>query len=97
MIRVAFSSLRVRLVLLVLVAVVPALGMILYTGWEQRKQAAAKVQEHALRLARITAGEHKHLIEGAHPGRGLRRPGPNWLNQFVAGAQSPPDSTLNAD
>ena len=47
----SFSSLRVRLLLLVLFAVVPALGLILYTASEQRRLAAGAVQEQALRLA----------------------------------------------
>ncbi len=47
------SSLRVRMFLLVLLAVIPMIGLMLYTGSEQRRVAAAEVQENALRLARI--------------------------------------------
>lgn len=49
------GSLRFRLVLLVLLAVVPALGLIIYTASEQRRLAAAEVQEKALLLARFTS------------------------------------------
>ena len=48
--RFSFSSLRVRLLLLVLLAVIPALGLMLYTGLEQRRLAAVHAQEGALRV-----------------------------------------------
>ncbi|MBI3574968.1 MAG: hypothetical protein HY083_04880, partial [Gammaproteobacteria bacterium] len=43
-------SLRVRMLLLVLLAVVPALGLILYSGLEARYQEGARAQEQALQL-----------------------------------------------
>ncbi len=58
------SSLRVRLWLLVFLALVPALGLILYTASEQREHAAAEVQENALRLARLASLDQEQLIEG---------------------------------
>jgi signal transduction histidine kinase/HAMP domain-containing protein len=51
--------------LLVLLAIIPALGLILYTASEQRRLAAAKVQEEALRLARLASGDQGRLIDGA--------------------------------
>jgi PAS domain S-box-containing protein len=63
--RWSFSSLRVRLLLLVLLAVVPALGLILYTASEQRRLAARAVQEQALRLAWTAATDQGQLTEGA--------------------------------
>jgi len=60
-----FSNLQARLVLLVLLAVIPALGLTLYTNLEERKLRKAQVQEHALRLARIVSADHEQLIEGA--------------------------------
>lgn len=65
MIRVSFASLRVRLLLLVLLAVVPALALTLYTHLEERRRAAAQVQDEALRLARLISADHERLIEGA--------------------------------
>jgi hypothetical protein len=44
-----FSSLRIRLIVLVLLAVLPALGLILYSNLEQRQLAAAAAQAEALR------------------------------------------------
>lgn len=38
MTRLFFSSLRVRLLFLVLLAVIPAFGVILYTGLEERRR-----------------------------------------------------------
>ena len=60
----SFSSLRFRLVFLVLLAIVPALGLILYTAAEQRRSAAGDVLNNALRLARLAAGDQEQLVEG---------------------------------
>lgn len=61
----SFSSLRVRLVLLVLFAVIPALGLILYTASEQRRAAAGEAQANALRLAQSVSSTQDDLFEGA--------------------------------
>jgi len=58
----SFSSLRVRLVLLVLFAVIPALGTILYTAWKERLHATAEAEERALKLARNAVTEQSRLI-----------------------------------
>lgn len=63
---IRFSSLRTRLLLLVLLAVLPAAALILYTGWQERRQTARAVQQNALQLARLASTEHEQLIEGAH-------------------------------
>ena len=63
--RPSFSSLRARLLLLVLLAVLPALGLVLFTTWEQRRQAKEAVQGDALQLAELVAADHQRLIEGA--------------------------------
>ena len=56
-------SLRFRLMLFVLIAAMPALGLTLYTGFEQRKHSAAAVQEDALRMARFAAINQELIIE----------------------------------
>jgi hypothetical protein len=58
------SHLRVRLLLLVMVAVIPAWGLIVYTASEQRRLAVADIQKNALRLAEFTAREEDHLLQG---------------------------------
>ncbi len=65
MIRSPLASIRFRLLLLVLLAVVPALGLALYTGLEQRRMAGVQVQQEALRLARLASSDHERLIGGA--------------------------------
>ncbi len=65
MARWSFRSLRTLLVLLVLLAVTPALVLILYTASEQRRVAAAHVQDEALRLARVASSQQQRFIEGA--------------------------------
>lgn len=58
-----FTSLRARLIIFVLLASLPALFLTLYTGLEQRKQAAAAAQENAMRLVRLAANNQQLLIE----------------------------------
>jgi len=65
MARVRLAGLRDRLVLLVLLASLPALALVLHTNLEQRRLAAASVQADALRLARIVARVHEEQIDGA--------------------------------
>jgi serine phosphatase RsbU (regulator of sigma subunit) len=64
MVRGYLASLRVRLILLVLIAVIPALGLILYTASEQRRLATAQAQQDALRLARLVSANQAQVIEG---------------------------------
>ena len=63
--RFSFSSLRIRLLLLVLLAVIPALGLILYTGLEQRRQAAVHAKKDALRVLDHSVMQQDLLIAGA--------------------------------
>jgi signal transduction histidine kinase/HAMP domain-containing protein len=56
-------SLRVRLIQLVLLALLPALGLIIYSAREQRKDAALFAENEALRLARILSASHQRLID----------------------------------
>ncbi len=60
-----FASVRGRLLALVLLAVVPALALTLYTHLEERRLNAIQVQENALRLARLVSADQERLIEGA--------------------------------
>ena len=59
------SSLRVRLVLLVLLAVIPALGFILFTARVQRTVATVTAHGNLLRVATGTAAAASRTIEGA--------------------------------
>ncbi len=60
---VSFSSLRVRLIVMVLFAVVPTIGAVVYTAVEWRRHDAAEEQERALQLARHASAIHARLIE----------------------------------
>lgn len=61
-----FSSLRVRLLMLVLVAVIPALGLTLYSGIEQKRQEVAHVEMEALRFALSISSYQQSLIDSTH-------------------------------
>jgi diguanylate cyclase (GGDEF)-like protein/PAS domain S-box-containing protein len=59
------GSLRFRLILLVLLAVVPALGLTFYSGLELRRWAGLKIREDAMRLVRHAAFDQELLMQGA--------------------------------
>ena len=65
MARLSLASLRTRLLLLVLLAAIPALGLTLYTNLEERQLRKALVQEHAMRLSRLVSADYERLIEDA--------------------------------
>jgi signal transduction histidine kinase len=58
------KSLRVRLLILVLVAVIPAWGMIAYTAAEQKQIAVTQIQRNVLQLAESSAGEEEQALQG---------------------------------
>ncbi len=59
------AGLRLRLLLLVLLAVIPALGLVAYTAAENRRTLAGDVRQNALRVALLAASEHRATVEGA--------------------------------
>lgn len=63
MLRFSFSSIRARLILLVLLAIVPAAGLILYTAVDEQRLAVSAAQKEALRLAHLVAEDYTELIE----------------------------------
>jgi nitrate/nitrite-specific signal transduction histidine kinase len=63
--RKLLASLRIRLLLLVLLAVVPMLALVLHSYAVQMRAATVGAQANALALARLAANDQEHLIEGA--------------------------------
>ena len=61
-----FSSLRCRLVLIVLVAVVPVFALILFSAERHRELTSNQVKTTALGVARAIASEQDRLLENAH-------------------------------
>jgi len=59
-----FKSLRVRLLILVLVAVIPGWGVIAYTASEQRRMAVVEIQKNLFRLAKFSAHEEEQALQG---------------------------------
>jgi signal transduction histidine kinase len=59
-------SLRIRVIILVLAAVVPTLGLGLWYTSELQSSSAARGQEEALRLVRKAASDQNQLIEATH-------------------------------
>jgi signal transduction histidine kinase len=59
------SSLRVRLLLLVLIAVLPAFGIILWTSLEERSNEQTHAEEVAVQLTQLVATQQHTIIEGA--------------------------------
>src|SRR4030042_5756851 len=63
--RFSFGSLRIRLILLVLLAVIPALGITLYSGLEQCRHERQRAFGEALGLAKDISETHENLIQNA--------------------------------
>jgi signal transduction histidine kinase len=61
-----FKSLRARLLFLVLLAVVPALAITLYSGIEQRRLARAQSVDDAYRYTRLVVNYERSLVEDIH-------------------------------
>ena len=59
-----FSGLRARFVVLVFLAVLPALGLLLYTASDQRRLAVSEAEQELVRLARLASADQGRLIEG---------------------------------
>lgn len=57
------SSLRFRLMLLVLLALVPAFVLVIYSAAEQRRLVTEQAQGNVLRLARVAASNQQQIIE----------------------------------
>src|SRR5919108_4115547 len=64
MIRERLASLRLRLWLLVLLAFMPAVGLMFYTAAEQRQHAVKEVKDQALRMAQIASSDQERRIDG---------------------------------
>jgi signal transduction histidine kinase len=58
------KSLRIRLLLLVLIAIIPAWGAIAYTAAEQKRIAVAEIQRNVLRLVEFSAHEEEQVLQG---------------------------------
>ncbi|MBI5710805.1 MAG: cache and HAMP domain-containing protein [Candidatus Eisenbacteria bacterium] len=61
-----FSSLRLRLLCLALLALLPAAGLALYSGFEQRRMAAQQAHAEAQRLTRLTSASIEQTIASAN-------------------------------
>jgi signal transduction histidine kinase len=62
--RELFASLRLRLGLLVALALIPTLVLMLYSAAERRRHAARDAQAQALRVAQIVSSDFERHIEG---------------------------------
>lgn len=60
-----FSKLRVRVIALVLLAILPALGLVLYTAFEQRKSAMREALQAAQRVVTFAASLQKQHVEAS--------------------------------
>lgn len=85
------SSLRTKLALLILLAVFPALGVIVYTTNEQQQMAANNVTAEALRITLLAAVDEEQLIQTTHQLlvvlaqlREVRSSNPDACNTFLA-------------
>ncbi|MBM4325171.1 MAG: PAS domain S-box protein, partial [Deltaproteobacteria bacterium] len=60
-----FSGLRLRLILLVLISIIPALIITIYSGIERRNHARVDAFDKTLDLAKQISRDHEQLVENA--------------------------------
>src|SRR5436190_12747991 len=60
-----FAKLRVRLLALVLLAILPALGLVLYTAFDQRRIAMKEATSSAQRVVGFAAAAQKQHLEAS--------------------------------
>lgn len=60
-----FSKLRVRLLALVLLAILPALGLVLYTAFAQRRSAIREATASAQRIVRLAGAAQRQYVEAS--------------------------------
>ncbi|HET9000525.1 MAG TPA: HD domain-containing phosphohydrolase [bacterium] len=65
MARFSPSSLSVRLIILVLLALLPGVGLTVYTASTERRQEAAHIKAQALLLARLASSNQERLVAEA--------------------------------
>ncbi|MCF8142386.1 MAG: hypothetical protein K9N21_00550 [Deltaproteobacteria bacterium] len=61
-----YATLRFRIILIVVISVLPALGLVLCGGLEQRRLAGLEARQEALQLARQASLNQKNLITETH-------------------------------
>lgn len=61
-----FAGLRERLLALVLLAVIPAFGLVVHSALEQRTAAERSARNDAVSLAQLVAAEQGRIIAGTH-------------------------------
>jgi two-component system, cell cycle sensor histidine kinase and response regulator CckA len=62
----AFSGLRFRIFVLISLAMLPALGLILYTASEQRSQQEADTHADTMQVAKLASKNLEQLVNGTH-------------------------------
>ena len=60
-----FPSLRFRLLVLIIIAVIPALAYIFYTAYEQRSNIEAETRADTMRIAKLAADDVGQLIQAS--------------------------------
>ena len=60
-----FSSLRFQLIVIVMLSVLPAIALILYSGFEERKNAALQAQENRRKLVELASTHQARVIDEA--------------------------------
>ena len=58
-------STRSRIILLVVLAALPALGLTIYSAWDERARAQADTRDDLSRFAKLAAQQQAQIIEGA--------------------------------
>ena len=87
-----FGSLRSRLIFLILMAVLPALAVMLYTAWEQRQLDVTHIRERVAHLTKVEAREERQILEG---GRQVLEAMAHYLQESASNPVSCPSFFAN--
>src|SRR3989304_9183567 len=63
--RLLLSSLRARLIFLVLLPIIPLVALLVYSVLEHRRLTIAEIQRNALNYANEIANSHAQIVDGA--------------------------------
>lgn len=61
----SIASLRCRLIVLVLMAVIPLAGLMFFTASAQKQRSVAAIEDHVLTMAELAASEEEQMLEGS--------------------------------
>ena len=99
--RFNFDSLRIRLLVLVLLAIIPPVILTVYGAWKERQQAISMAEDNLQQLTQLAATSEARLLEGSRQLLSVLstvpelRGNPRTCERFLAGVQKRNEGYVN--